>query len=726
MSDEAPALNPNQPAPDAVATTPESVGAPVPETHAAQPPLSVPTLAVAFRIQIILGLLVALGLGVAAQLTFMRLGEFSWGAVLLYLLAGLIFVGTTVLAAAATQDAAANSFDRILMQVFVGLLRPAWGIARWQQLAAGLAVLLTGGLLYILQRDPPLQDYNWTFWVWLLAMGLYLVAVAPPQRLPRIAGADMQAWAQQHHLVLIGAAGVLLVALGLRTWNLATIPQTLGGDEAEQGLEAVRVLAGELKHPFVTGWLDVPTMSFYYTAIFIGTLGQHVVALRIGWALIGVASIATTFLLVQRLFDVQLAAVTAGLLCCYHFHLHYSRLGSIQIADVLFVSLTLLFLYRAYDLRSYRDWALCGLIAGFAQYFYAGARLVLVLVIAVVLFLLIRDTLADGWKTLRERSREGLVLAGALLISMAPVIQFAIRFPNSYNARINMVGIFQNGWVEQEMARRGVGMFEILFEQAKRSFLAFHVYPDRTFWYGSPDPLLDPISGVLFALGLIYALIHVFDRRMFPMVAWWGGATILGGVLTMDPPSSMRLVTLTTPVMFFVALALVQISNVLRLVLSPLRANRNVQAAFLAGAVMFLGLLNVRFYFQEYTPLRIYGNYNAVVATDLGVRASNELGADTRIYFFGPPRMYVGFGTIRYLASGVEGIDINDPLTDPASLLIEPDKDAAFVFLPERIAELDVVRARYPAGELIEIPSPVPATAGQPLYFLYIVPREQL
>lgn len=732
MTDEAPPLNQNQPLSDALeAPAQESSPAATPpaaEQSPDPPAADLPAAAMALRVQTVLGVMLALTLGIAAQLTFLQTNEFSWGAVLLYLLAGLIFVGATALSTAAFQSGhEPNSLDRVLMRAFVRLLQPVFGVALWRQLAVVAALLITGGLLYILQRDPPLQDYNWTFWVWLLAMGLYLLAVSAVAGLPRLNFAGMQAWVATHRVAVLGGALLLLAALLLRTWSLATIPQTLGGDEAEQGLEAVRVLTGELKHPFITGWLDVPTMSFYYTAVFIGTLGQNVVGLRLGWALIGVASIVASFLLVRRLFDARLAAVTAGLLTFYHFHLHYSRLGSIQIADVLFVALALLFLYRAYDLRSYRDWALCGLITGFAQYFYAGARLVAVLVVAVVLFLLLRDLIAHGWKILRERYREALVLAGALLISMAPVIQFAIRFPNNYNARVNMVGIFQNGWAEQEMQRLDVGLFAILFEQAKRSFLAFHAYPDRTFWYGSPEPLLDPVSGVLFALGLIYALIHVFDRRMFPMVAWWGGATILGGVLTMDPPSSMRLVTLTAPVMFFVALALVQISNVLLLVNPFGNHHRAVQTAFLSAAVLFLGLTNVRFYFQEYTPLRVYGNYNAVLATDLGVRAGSEFGPDTHLYFFGPPRMYVGFGTIRYLAADVPGTDINDPISDPAALtFVQPDKDAVFVFLPERLGELDVVRSRYPDGALVEVPSPVPANAGEPLYYLYTVPRAQL
>jgi 4-amino-4-deoxy-L-arabinose transferase-like glycosyltransferase len=712
---------------------PEQSAAPLPAPELLSPLL--------LRFYAALGVLLALAFGVAGQMVFMDRREFTWTGVILFFLAGLTFVMVGLLHTVANAAPASNDptlpapqrepspFEQRLIAFFSRLFRPLSRIALWRQLAGLGALLLTGGLLYILQREPRLDDYNWTFWVWVVAMGLFVVAVDPPRQKPTLDWAALRTYGQQHAPLVAGIVAVLVAAIVLRVWNIASIPQTLGGDEAEQGWEAMKVLSGEIKHPFITGWLDVPTMSFYYTAIFIGTLGETIFALRVGWAIVGVASICTTFLLVRRLFDLRLAATTAVLLTAYHFHVHYSRLGSIQIADVLFVSLALWFLYRGYDQRSYRDWALCGITAGIAQYFYAGARLIVLLVIAVVLFLALRDILQYGWKVLRERYREAVVLFGAMLIAMAPVIQFAIRFPNNYNARLNVVGIFQNGWVEQEMARRGVGVEVLLIEQAQRSFLAFHAYPDRTFWYGAPDPLLDAFSGVLFGIGLIYGLFHAFERRMFPIVAWWGGATILGGVLTMDPPASMRLVTLTAPVMFFVALALVKISEIVVGLLpatDPARLQR-WQISLLAGVVLFLGLINIRYYFQEYTPLRIYGNYNAVVATDLGMRAHTEFGADTRMYFFGPPRMYIGFGTIRYLAPDVEGVDFLEPITNPADLdVVRPDKHAAFIFLPERISELDIVRARFPNGELIEIRSPVPSRSSEPLYFVYFVPREQV
>jgi hypothetical protein len=82
--------------------------------------------------------------------------------------------------------------------------------------------------------------------------------------------------------------------------------------------------------------------------------------------------------------------------------------------------------------------------------------------------------------------------------------------------------------------------------------------------------------------------------------------------------------------------------------------------------------------------------------------------------------MFGGFPTIPYLAPEVEAIDVHEPLREPPPPGFVPrDKNLAFVFLPHRAHELELVRATFPGGQRIDGPSPFP---GQPpLYVLYNV-----
>ncbi|MBI3973706.1 MAG: glycosyltransferase family 39 protein [Chloroflexi bacterium] len=580
------------------------------------------------------------------------------------------------------------------------------------------AALLVAGVQALLLRRflagaPATADYRVAFLLWLGAIALYLVAIAPAGR-PRL---NLHTWWRRPATrVLVAVLGsIVLVALGMRVWNLGGIPPTLGGDEGSQGLEALRILKGELRNPFTTGWLGVPTMSFFFNTPTIAWLGNTIFALRLPWALVGTATVLVVFWLVTRLHGLALGLMTAGMLATYHYHIHFSRLGSNQIADPLFVALALLFLYRGCDRRSPLDWALCGVVVGVAQYSYAGARYTAVIVAAVILLFAVRDR-GRFW---REHGRGALVMLGAALLTAAPMIQFALRSPNDYNTRLNQVGIIQSGWLARETQLRHQGALPILLDQVQRAGLAFNAYPDRTAWYGSPKPLFDFAPAALFLLGLGYATLRLADRRLFPMVAWWWGAVLLGGALTESPPSSMRLITLAPPAVFFVALAVLRLAQLVQRALGGHDVRR--LTLFLGAAVLAFGTGSVRWYFAEYTPLLVYGNPNAVVATALGKYARQSLGPGWRIYFFGPPRMHVGFGSIPFLAPDVEGVDVAQPLTaPPPPNLAPPDKDAAFVFLPDRRRELDLVRQTFPGGELEEVPSPL---SRDPLYILYRVRR---
>jgi hypothetical protein len=86
--------------------------------------------------------------------------------------------------------------------------------------------------------------------------------------------------------------------------------------------------------------------------------------------------------------------------------------------------------------------------------------------------------------------------------------------------------------------------------------------------------------------------------------------------------------------------------------------------------------------------------------------------------------MNIGFGSIGYLAPEVEGVDIVDPLSRPNERALVPDdKAAAFVFLPERRAELELVRQTFPGGHEQDVLAP---TGDQLLYTLYTVPQPLL
>ena len=585
----------------------------------------------------------------------------------------------------------------------------------WRTVGVIIAIGLWIITLSSLQIDPPLPDYNLTLIMWLASIVLFALSVViPQQRSRRDWRAWWHAWWRQNWPLVAAISAIGLLALALRVINLDGIPPTLGGDEGSQGAEALKILNGQLHNPFITSWMSVPTMSFFFNTLTVGPLGHTAFALRLPWALIGTVTVLIMFALTRRLKGLAMALMMGLLLAAYHYHIHYSRLGSNQVADAFFMAAAFFFLYRAYDEGGMLNWVMAGIVAGVAQYFYAGARFVTIMVGVTMAYFIVRER----WPFVRTHWRGLIVAVAAFIISAGPMLQFAMLHPDDYNGRLNMVGIFQSGWLQLAETVFHRGPVEILVAyQLKRAALAYNAFPDPTFWYGSPHPLFDGLWAILFLLGMGYALSRPRDRRLFPMLIWWWGAILLGGVLTENPPSSQRLITSAPPAVFFVALAIWKSGQIVERLLRSAgqsSAARSAPRRYLvpaAGAALVAVLcwLSVNFYFVEYTPSRVYGNYTAVTADVLARYAQAKLDSSYRMVFFGAPQMYIDFGSIKYLAPDIAGQDVADPLTTPFDPGTLPDgKHPIFIFMPFRRNELAFVQQTYPNGSVEELLSPIP------------------
>ena len=562
---------------------------------------------------------------------------------------------------------------------------------------AALAAVLTGVVLLWVPTLGDQDSYAIPVAAWLAAAAAWFSAVsllappAPPGGFRRPSA------------TALALAAAVAAALALRVVGLGSVPFTLGGDEASQGLEAIEVLEGELRNPFSTSWYSVPTMSFFFQSVWLRLAGATIFGLRLPWALVGTAAVMVSYFLVRRLAGPAMAFATAIALAGYHFHIHYSRLGSNQIADTLCVAAVLLFLARGLDGTRWRllDWAAAGGLCAVAFAWYAGARLAAVLALAVLGYAFLLEP-----RRFFRRHAAGVV-AGVLsfLVVGAPMLQYAARFPAEFNGRVNQVGIIQSGWLAAEVEITGQSTGTILLDQLRRAGLAFNYYPDRRVWYGLDGPLLDPVFGTVFLLGLVYALVAVFTRRgqtrLAPLVAWWWGGMLLGGMLTESPPSSQRLITLAVPTCFFIVLGLTRLAQAVRRAAVP----RLPVAALVLGVTAVFSVTSAVSYFADYSPRRIYGGAHAELATVLAPELL-ERRERQRVVFLGQPFMYFDFSTISYLAPGVTALDVAEPLTEPPPVRwCSEGRDLLVVAVPPRAAEIGLVRQAFPGGREREIRS---------------------
>ena len=661
----------------------------------------------------ILLLAAALVFAAAGQLYFLFRREYLWDGVVFHGVAAVCFLlawrcalprerkGRTASSASTRLKAwlRAHSVQVALLALGLLLSLTATLLSRtrvWNQTTTD------GVILWLLGTVAVVVAAMWSGW------NLPRSARGLIDRLRRV---DQSTW---HEIATVAVLTVL--ALLLRVMELESVPFTLAGDEAWHGLLARQVLDGELRNPFVIGYMSMPTLFYWLLSWSLRVAGDNVFGLRLPAALAGAATVPALYLFARHLWGRRVALVSAVLLAGYDYHIHFSRLGANNVWDTLFVIVALWALdvgmTSTQPARRTRWLIVSGLVMGLSVFFYTGARLLPLLVSVYVGYFVVRGLgkrrsgcrESGGCEKGDERNTRSpmvghLVLVGiAFVVAAGPMLGFALAHPDDWNARINQVGIIQSGWLAREAELSGKGVLQTLGEQFLRAAGAFHVFADRTSWYDADRPLLGFLAGILALFGMAWSITHLRNRRYFLLLLWFWSVIVTGGMLTESPPSSQRLVIAIPAVILLVAMGLVQ---GVRLVQRIFEVDRRWGEWALGLLVLVLTVSSIHFYFVDYIPSRRYGSENGETATMLG-HYLRGLGEGEPVYLFGAPRMYWSFGTMTFLAPSARGQDVVEPIDSPPDF-VDDDCAAVFIFLPERQAELVWVQQACPDGRTREV-----------------------
>ncbi len=630
--------------------------------------------------------MLAAGLCLAAlgQCAFARPGGSPWDGIVLYLAAGgLLAAAMTRREAGAPRPAPAEGFVAQLWRLL--------GRSRLRA-AAMLAAPVASAYAAAMASARPVDAPRWDLLaIWAGAVALSVGALVSWRTVPaRLRGTAAALLRHPGEAALV--TGLALAALLLRVVRLETIPYVLSGDEASMGLEAVGVMEGTRTNPFITGWLSHPTLYFFLQAASLRLFGVTVAALRLPSALVAVPTLVLLYLLARRWFGRWVAGLSALFFAGYHYAIHYGRLALNNIWDPFFALGALYLSLRGVDERRPALAAVGGVFLGMAWYFYMGARL-----IPLVLFvgLWLRGRRDTGYW--RRAAPLLAVMALCALVAALPLLVHFRTAPQLFTARWKLTSMLANDALATEAERTGRTPLSIMGTQFLKAALAFHFFPDPTFHYRPGVPLLGFAAAVLFSVGLVVAARRFRRAEYGLLLAWIALVIVFGGALLENPPSSARLVLAIPPVAIMVALGAVEVASLARWALG------RSQAEAVAASLVVMTLITCQsayFYLGRYTPSHVYGGANTEVAHRVGLYL-RSLGPGRYCYFYGAPRIYLGFATIPFLARDLRGSDVLEPLSDPAQLP-PANGEPVFVLLPERAAEVETVRRRYPAGELRE------------------------
>ncbi|NUQ38625.1 MAG: glycosyltransferase family 39 protein [Caldilineales bacterium] len=550
----------------------------------------------------------------------------------------------------------------------------------------------------------------------------------PPARAPAdIFQPRLPRWLEVILLLLI-----LATALWFRVDGIASMPPGIFIDETNSALDALRILEGRSDSLFGVGWFETPNGFVYLQTLFIRLLGTTFLAVKVQSILPGFLTILALYFLARELFGVRPALFAAAFLAFNRWHFNMSRWGWNEVYPPLIQALALLFILRGARRRSLCDWALAGFLLGLGMYTYLAIRMA---VIAIALYLLYRSLVDRGFL---RRSLAGMaVFAAVYTLTFAPLAFTYLRDPFTLLNRTRQISI------QHDIDMAG-GDLQPLWQSIKSHVQMFHIVGDANPRHNLPfAPMLDPVTGAFFLLGLGWALWRWRDHRRGLLLIWIP-VTLLGGILSRlaEAPQAYRVLAVT-PAIALLAGDAYDLS--LRALTAP--ARRYHLWRWLCAALALAGLLaatwlNYDFYFQRqardqavyiaFNPLE-----NAITREVLAKRADHQLYLSPRFYYFAPlrffayrPTRFVGYqiGPWRYTPFPAQGGGLEDSgfhLADPALDLPLPDLggDNALFLLDLHFEQVMGLFTTYYPGAQAQV---IHDRMGAPLYLAVTIPGHEI
>ncbi len=305
------------------------------------------------------------------------------------------------------------------------------------------------------------------------------------------------------YYLLIGA--ITVFGAVLRIYNFKEIP-VLNGDEAFITLFGMTYFDGTFANPFISGWLELPSMLLFIPGLAVQFFGQTVLSLRLANLILGVLAIPLCIWAVRPMLNRPYALVAGFALATLGLHINFSRNNYIIIYDMMCALAILGLMLRSEKGFLLRDIVLIGVIIGIGQFGYASARSLALLMIIWTGLQIIR--LPAQWKT----SLYHLVLCGTVTIAVAgPLLLHYYKQPDNFRAPLQRASLILpdspdgSSVLSRQMKEFNKSGTEIIAENLRKSFTAIITGPVDG-WYRSNSAILPPLYALFFVIGLLVSL----------------------------------------------------------------------------------------------------------------------------------------------------------------------------------------------------------------------------
>ncbi|MBC8263906.1 MAG: glycosyltransferase family 39 protein [Anaerolineales bacterium] len=337
-----------------------------------------------------------------------------------------------------------------------------------------------------------------------------------------------------HRWEILWLGLIFAVALFFRLYRFGYFPPAdgLAFEEAQTGGNAFAAL----RHGYRT--LEFP-LTAYLPALSFALWGESTLTLRLPFLILGCLTVLPFYFLLRELVDYRVALFGTFLLAVSRWHAVVSRVADELFLPIFFEVLLLYLFVKGDKTKGTKYFFWLAILSGYMLYAYTGYRVIPFLIIlffvgsffkAVVSQMRHRGAFGDQFRGICGRSwQPALVFTVAFLIVAGPLLAlttgqgdrfFIEAFPRHLAGKGGAIEL--PTFTPQQLARFKGAV--LMFTHKGATYAALNL---------PGEPMLDPVSGALFALSIIYCVLTFF-RPYRPWFLLWTVVVVLAGTF---PPN---------------------------------------------------------------------------------------------------------------------------------------------------------------------------------------------
>lgn len=300
-------------------------------------------------------------------------------------------------------------------------------------------------------------------------------------------------WLENPYSIVVFA--IMILAAYLRTSNLTHLPEGLAQSELEIIKKSKEIAeSGKL-------WLGndfKEGLYLYVGAAVVKFFGAKIYFFRSLSALLGILTVLLTYLFAKEWFNKQTAFLSGLFTAFSSWHIAISRNIDPAVLQPLLILLIFYFASHAFRTKKTRYVILSALFLGLSIYAGTNFLLLPVLLLFAALYFYSKNR-----KFLGAYIKEISIAFNVFLIVTFPYFLTAVK-----NARFFL-------------SEYKISAFSSLLANFGSIISSIFSYADSNYFFNlGTEALLDPFMGVLFFVGLVFAVFNLESRKNFFLLSW--------------------------------------------------------------------------------------------------------------------------------------------------------------------------------------------------------------